>query len=88
MKGLTVRSCDVMKEDLKNLVARISKEKYINLLITDTGISGPKAELESEQASELNESLTNRETFSEWSDTFNINVLAVYVRLSNPRTHP
>ncbi len=69
------------KEDLEKLVAQISeKEKYINLLIANAGISGPKAEPESEKGSELKERLFNGETFSEWSDTFNTNVSAVYVR--------
>jgi len=69
------------KEDLENLVAQISKtEKYINLLITNAGISGPKAEPESKKAPELKERLFNGETSSEWSDTFNTNVPAVYVR--------
>lgn len=82
MTVLSVGPCDVTKkEDLEKLVAQISeKEKYINLLITNAGISGPKAEPESEKASELKERLFNGETFSEWSDTFNTNVSAVYVR--------
>ena len=82
MTDLSVGPCDVTKkEDLEKLVAQISeKEKYINLLITNAGISGPKAEPESEKASELKERLFKGETFSEWSDTFNTNVSAVYVR--------
>jgi len=77
---IPVGPCDVTKKkDLENLVAQISKkEKYINLLITNAGISGPKAEPDSEKASELKEQLFNGETFSEWSDTFNTNVSAVY----------
>jgi len=77
---IPVGPCDVTKKkDLENLVAQISKkEKYINLLITNAGISGPKAEPDSEKASELREQLFNGETFSEWSDTFNTNVSAVY----------
>jgi len=59
-------------------VSQISKkEKYINLLITNAGISGPKAEPDSEKASELKERLFSEE-FSQWSDTFNTNVSAVY----------
>ncbi|KAH8793644.1 hypothetical protein F5882DRAFT_484633 [Hyaloscypha sp. PMI_1271] len=66
----TVGPCDVTKEEeLKELVAKISKkEKYINLLMMKAGISGPKAEPESEKAS-----------VSEWSDTFNTNASAVHV---------
>lgn len=71
--------CDVTKKaDLENLVSEISKkEKYINLLITNAGISGPKAEPQSDKASELKEKLFSEE-FSEWSDTFNTNVTSVY----------
>ena len=81
LKEASVGPCDVTKkEDLENLVAQIGKnEKCINLLVTNAGISGPKAEPESENASELKERLFKRETFSEWSDTFNTNVSAVYV---------
>jgi NAD(P)-dependent dehydrogenase (short-subunit alcohol dehydrogenase family) len=80
VKCSSVGPCDVTKkEDPESLVARISrKEKYINLLITNAGISGPKAEPESEKASELKERLFNGESFSGWSDTFNTNVSAVY----------
>jgi NAD(P)-dependent dehydrogenase (short-subunit alcohol dehydrogenase family) len=71
--------CDVTKkEDLEKLVAEIGKkEKYINLLVTNAGTSGPKAEPESEKASELKETLF-KEEFSQWSDTFNVNVSSVY----------
>jgi NAD(P)-dependent dehydrogenase (short-subunit alcohol dehydrogenase family) len=53
------------------------RESYINLLITNAGISGPKTEADSEDASELKKNLFS-ETFSQWSDTFNTNVSAVY----------
>jgi NAD(P)-dependent dehydrogenase (short-subunit alcohol dehydrogenase family) len=46
-------------------------------LITNAGIAGPKNEPDSQNASELKEKLFS-ETFSEWSDTFNTNVSAVY----------
>ncbi|KAE9378045.1 short chain dehydrogenase/reductase-like protein family [Stipitochalara longipes BDJ] len=77
---IPVGPCDVTKkEDLENLVAQISKrEQFIDVLVTNAGISGPKAEPDSESASELKERLFNGETFSEWSDTFNTNVSAVY----------
>lgn len=81
LKEARVGPCDVTKkEDLENVVAQIGKnETCINLLITNAGISGPKAEPESDNASELKERLFHGETFSEWSDTFNTNVSAVYV---------
>jgi len=67
------------KKDLEKLVQDISKkEKYINLLVTASGVSGPKAEPDSESASELKEKLWNNESFSEWNSTYNTNVSAVY----------
>jgi NAD(P)-dependent dehydrogenase (short-subunit alcohol dehydrogenase family) len=81
----SIGPCDVTKKsDLENLVSEISKkEKHIDLLVCNAGISGPKAEPESEDAKELKERLMNNESFEEWSDTFNTNVSAVYV--SPPR---
>ncbi|KAE8454079.1 hypothetical protein EG329_007857 [Mollisiaceae sp. DMI_Dod_QoI] len=72
--------CDVTKKaDLEKLVKDISeKESHVDLLICNAGISGPKAEPESEDATELKERLLNSESFEEWSDTFNTNVSAVY----------
>ncbi|KAH8589440.1 short chain dehydrogenase/reductase-like protein family [Bisporella sp. PMI_857] len=77
---IPVGPCDVTKKvDLEKVVAEISKkDKYINLLITNAGTSGPKAEPESEKASELKDKLFKNESFSEWSDTFNTNVASVY----------
>ncbi len=77
----SIGPCDVTKkEDLENLVAEISKkEKYINVLICSAGISGPKAEPESEKATRLKETLFKGESFQEWADTYNTNVSAVYV---------
>ena len=67
------------KEDIERLVSEIrQKEKYINLLITNAGITGPKADPESSDASKLKDELFNKESFSEWSDTFNTNVTGVY----------
>jgi NAD(P)-dependent dehydrogenase (short-subunit alcohol dehydrogenase family) len=76
----SIRPCDVTsKESLENLVAEISKkESHIDLLITNAGISGPKAEPANEDASKLKETLFNSESFSGWSSTFNTNVSAVY----------
>ncbi|KAL5324480.1 hypothetical protein ACEPPN_009026 [Leptodophora sp. 'Broadleaf-Isolate-01'] len=72
--------CDVTKkEDLENLVKEISKkEKYINVLVCNAGISGPKAEPVSEKATELKEALFEGESFEEWKETFNTNVSGVY----------
>jgi NAD(P)-dependent dehydrogenase (short-subunit alcohol dehydrogenase family) len=80
---LTVHSigpCDVTKkEDLENLVSEISKkEKHIDLLITNAGISGPKGSPDSSDANELKENLFKNEDFASWGDTFNTNVTSVY----------
>jgi len=76
----SIGPCDVTKkDDLEKVVAAISrKEKYINLLVTAAGISGPKVEPDSQKASELKEKLFNNESFQQWSDTFNTNVSSVY----------
>lgn len=77
---IPVGPCDVTsKEDLDELVKQISsKEKFINLLITNAGISGPKGIPESASAPELQESLWNAETFSDWNEVMNTNVSSVY----------
>jgi NAD(P)-dependent dehydrogenase (short-subunit alcohol dehydrogenase family) len=76
----SIGPCDVTKkEDLENLVAEIGKkEKSIDLLVTNAGISGPKGSPESSDASELNKNLFKNEDFASWSDTFNTNVTSVY----------
>lgn len=67
------------KADLESLVAEVSKkEKYISLLVCNAGVSGPKAEPDSEQASELKETLFEEESFEQWSETYNTNVSSVY----------
>lgn len=72
--------CDVTKkEDLEKLVDEISqKEKHVNLLITNAGISGPKAPPDTPNASDLKAKLWASESFSAWSSTFNTNVSAIY----------
>ncbi|MCJ1290469.1 hypothetical protein MMC34_002007 [Xylographa carneopallida] len=77
---IPIGPCDVTsKDDLEKLVKEIeAKEKHVNVLITNAGISGPKAEPDSEDASELKDKLWNSENFSQWSDTFTTNVSAVY----------
>lgn len=46
--------------------------------VTAAGISGPKAEPESEDAAELKRTLWDNESFEEWSETYNTDVSAVY----------
>ncbi|KAI8632149.1 NAD(P)-binding protein [Xylariaceae sp. FL1651] len=72
--------CDVTKkEDLERLVEDISKkEKYINMLVCNAGVSGPKAEPEHSDAGDLRARLWNNEDVSQWQDTYQTNVTAVY----------
>jgi len=76
----SVGPCDVTKKsDLENLVSEIKKkEKYINILVTSAGISGPKAPPDKEDATEQKDNLWNSESFEEWGDVYNTNVSAVY----------
>ncbi|KAI0852575.1 NAD(P)-binding protein [Daldinia vernicosa] len=77
---IPIGPCDVTsKDDLEKLVADLSKrEKYINLLVCNAGISGPKAEPEDAEAEDLKARLWNNEDPSDWHDNFNTNVTAVY----------
>ncbi|KAJ4294244.1 hypothetical protein N0V90_007934 [Kalmusia sp. IMI 367209] len=72
--------CDVTKkDDLENLYQELSKrEKYINLLVAAAGISGEKAEPDTDKASDLKEKLWNNETFEGWNETYNTDVTSVY----------
>ncbi|RYP26423.1 hypothetical protein DL767_008047 [Monosporascus sp. MG133] len=72
--------CDVTKkEDLEKLVAEVSeKEKCINLLICNAGVSGPKAEPDSGDAEDLKTNLWDNESVDEWDDTFRGDVTSVY----------
>ncbi|KAI1803397.1 NAD(P)-binding protein [Daldinia bambusicola] len=77
---IPIGPCDVTsKADLEKLVADLSKrEKYINLLVCNAGISGAKAEPEHADADDLKARLWNNEDPSDWHDNFNTNVTAVY----------
>ncbi|KAF9738704.1 hypothetical protein PMIN06_009612 [Paraphaeosphaeria minitans] len=72
--------CDVTKkDDLENLYQELSKrEKCINLLIAAAGISGEKAEPDTENAADLKSKLWNNESFEGWNDTYNTDVTSVY----------
>lgn len=47
-------------------------------VVTAAGISGAKAEPESEDAEELKKTLWENESFEEWGETYNTDVSAVY----------
>lgn len=72
--------CDVTsKDDLEKLVQELgSREKYINILVCNAGISGPKAEPKPSEANDLKASLWNNEDPADWHDNFNTNVTSVY----------
>lgn len=72
--------CDVKKkEDLARIVSELeSKEKYINLLICNAGVAGPKAEPEHDDAIDLKKKLWENESVEDWNDTFETDVTSVY----------
>ncbi|KAL8797339.1 MAG: hypothetical protein Q9195_000493 [Heterodermia aff. obscurata] len=73
---IPIGPCDVTsKQDLGNFVHQIAKkEKYINLLITNAGVSGPKGIPEASDASELHMQLWNAESVEDWSSVMTTNV--------------
>ncbi|KAI0132276.1 hypothetical protein BJ170DRAFT_239630 [Xylariales sp. AK1849] len=77
---IPIGPCDVTKkDDLEKLVAEVNKrEKFINLLICNAGVSGPKAEPEQEDAEDLKAKLWNNESVEDWQNTFNVDVTSVY----------
>ncbi|KAL8676233.1 MAG: hypothetical protein Q9186_007234 [Xanthomendoza sp. 1 TL-2023] len=77
---IPIGPCDVTsKEDLERLVKDISsKEKHIDLLIANAGISGPKGVPEASDATQLSKDLWSAESPPEWADVFNTNVTSVY----------
>lgn len=72
--------CDVTKkEDLDKVVKELqSKEKYINLLVCNAGIPGPKAEPDHSDAGNLKKKLWDNESVEDWNQTFNTDVTSVY----------
>ncbi|KAF2722458.1 NAD(P)-binding protein [Polychaeton citri CBS 116435] len=72
--------CDVTsKDDLERIVTELGeKEKYINLLVCNAGVAGPKAEPEHEDARDLKQKLWENESVEEWNGTYNTNVTSVY----------
>lgn len=72
--------CDVTsKEDLQRTVDELSKkEKYINLLVCNAGVAGPKAEPEHDEAEDLKAKLWENESVEDWNNTLNVDVTSVY----------
>ncbi len=72
--------CDVTKKhDLQKLVEQLqSKEKYINLLMCNAGVAGPKATPEHDDANDLKKRLWENESVEEWNSTYSSDVTSVY----------
>ncbi|KAI7088173.1 NAD(P)-binding protein [Hortaea werneckii] len=72
--------CDVTKkEDLQRIVDELSqKETYINMLMCNAGIPGPKAEPDEADASNLKKKLWESESVADWQSTFDADVTSVY----------
>ncbi|KAI9887614.1 MAG: hypothetical protein M1823_000598 [Watsoniomyces obsoletus] len=77
---IPVGPCDVTKkEDIQKLVDEISqKEKHVDLLINNAGISGPKADPAASDATELKKTLWENENVEQWGEVFTTNVTSVY----------
>ena len=67
------------KNDLEKLYQDLSaKEKQLDILVCNSGISGAKADPSAESATELKKTLWDNETFEDWNSTYNTNVTSVY----------
>ncbi|KAL9640705.1 MAG: hypothetical protein Q9164_000100 [Protoblastenia rupestris] len=77
---IPIGPCDVTsKSDLEKLIQELSsKEKYLNLLITNAGVSGPKAPPDSESAPALHNKIWKGESVDDWQSVMNTNVTSVY----------
>ncbi|KAK3695731.1 hypothetical protein B0T22DRAFT_368188 [Podospora appendiculata] len=77
---IAIGPCDVTsKQDLDALYTTLaSKEKYLNLLICNAGIAGPKAAPSASDATELRAQLWDNDSPSAWASVFDTNVSAVY----------
>jgi len=72
--------CDVTKkDDLEKLVKEIGeKEKHIDLLVCNAGVSGTKAEPDDTDAKDLQKKLWEKESFDAWSQTYTADVSSIY----------
>ncbi|KAK7712701.1 hypothetical protein SLS64_001416 [Diaporthe eres] len=81
-KIIPVGPCDVRKkEDLERVVEELQTthgEKYINLLVCNAGVAGPKAEPEEADASDLKKKLWDNESVEAWQSTLETDVTSVY----------
>lgn len=77
---IPIGPCDVRKKaDLQSLVEDLQKcEKHIHLLMCNAGVSGPKAEPESEDATDLKKTLWENESVEDWNATYEADVTSVY----------
>ncbi|ORY63057.1 uncharacterized protein BCR38DRAFT_220522 [Pseudomassariella vexata] len=77
---IPIGPCDVTsKDDLERLVKDLGeKEKYIDLLVCNAGVSGPKAEPDTGHAGDLKEKLWHNESVDQWQDTYKTDVTSVY----------
>ncbi|KAI0404320.1 hypothetical protein F4802DRAFT_250646 [Xylaria palmicola] len=77
---IPVGPCDVTKkEDLARLAEDIGRrEKYIHFLVCNAGVSGAKAEPEQKDAEDLRSRLWDNEDVSDWQNSYQTNVTAVY----------
>lgn len=77
---IPIGPCDVTKkDDLEKLVKQVQeKEKHLNLLFCNAGVSGPKAEPKHSDAKDLKSELWDNESVEEWQDTYKTDVTAVY----------
>ena len=67
------------KADLQKLVDDLStKEKYINMLMCNAGVGGPKAEPTESDARDLKKTLWENESPEDWAHTMNVDVTSVY----------
>lgn len=77
---IPIGPCDVnKKEDLQALVEDLSqKEKYINLLMCNAGVAGPKASPDPSDAQDLKSRLWDNESVEDWDATMQTDVTSVY----------